>query len=128
MDRPAKLLIVDDDADTSSMLEFYFGNLGYEVTVAKRAGVAIRLAHDARPDLILLDIMLPDADGYTVARTLRADRYTAHIPIIFLTARGSSDDRVAGLEAGADDFIAKPFDAQELRLRIERTLRLRSAS
>ena len=123
MDRPARILIVDDDADTLSMLQFYFTNLGYEVHAARNGAGAIRIVGDVRPDLILLDIMLPDSSGYTVARTLRADRYTANIPIIFLSAHSEQDERVTGLELGADDYIAKPFDAQELRLRIERILR-----
>jgi len=123
MKKQTKILIVDDDADLCNMLEFYFDNLGYEVHVARRGATAIRIARDARPDVILLDVALPDSDGYTVARTLRADRYTEHIPIIFLTAHADQADRLAGLELGAEDFIAKPFDAQELRLRIERVVK-----
>jgi DNA-binding response OmpR family regulator len=105
------------------MLEFYFSNLEYEVHIARRAAAAMRIARDARPDVILLDIALPDADGYTVARTLRSDRYTEHIPIIFLTGLADHDDRLMALELGAEDYITKPFDAQELRLRIERVLK-----
>jgi len=123
MNRQTKILIVDDDADLCNMLEFYFGNLGYEVHIAHRGAAAVRIARDARPDVILLDVALPDSDGYTVARTLRTDRYTQHIPIIFLTAHADQEDRLAALELGAEDFIAKPFDAQELRLRIERVLK-----
>jgi DNA-binding response OmpR family regulator len=125
MSRQPAILIVDDDPDICSMLEFYFENLEYAVHVARRGAVAVRIARDVRPDVILLDVRLPDSDGFTVARTLRADRYTQHIPIVFLTGRNEPSDRVEALEIGADDFIAKPFDAQELRLRIERVLKAR---
>ncbi len=123
MHRQPAILIIDDDPDVCSMLEFYFENLDYAVHVAGTGAAAVRIARDARPDVILLDVRLPDSDGFTVARTLRADRYTQHIPIIFLTGRSEPSERVEALEIGADDFVAKPFDAQELRLRIERVLR-----
>ena len=123
MSQQPTILIVDDDPDICSMLEFYFENLEYEVLVARGGAAAMRIARESRPDVILLDIRLPDADGFTVARTLRADRYTQHIPIIFLTGRNDPSERVEALEIGADDFVAKPFDAQELRLRIERVLK-----
>ena len=118
-----RILIVDDDPDLCNMLEFYFTNLEYTVHIARRGSAAVRIARDVRPDVILLDVSLPDADGYTVAQTLRADRYTQHIPLIFLTAHSDQAHRLAALELGAEDFIGKPFDAQELRLRIERVLR-----
>ncbi|HLF26498.1 MAG TPA: response regulator [Anaerolineae bacterium] len=123
MEKPPAILVVDDDPDICSMLEFYFANLDYTVYIARRATAAIQIARAARPDVILLDIQLPDADGFTVANTLRADRYTEHIPIIFLTAHANQAERLEALEIGADDFVAKPFDAQELRLRIERVLK-----
>ena len=123
MNNKATILLVDDDADLVSMLEFYFQNLDYTVHVARRGAAAMRIARDTRPDVILLDVSLPDADGFTIARTLRADRYTQHIPIIFLTAHADQAERLEALEIGADDFVAKPFDAQELRLRIERVLK-----
>ncbi len=125
MSRQNKILIVDDDIDLCNMLEFYFNNLGYEAHVARRGSEALLMARNARPDVILLDVVLPDSDGYTVAQTLRADRYTEHIPIIFLTAHGEREDRLTALELGAEDFISKPFDAQELRLRIERLVKRR---
>ena len=125
MNRQPAILIVDDDPDLCSMLQFYFENLEYTVHIARRGAAAMRIARDVRPDVILLDVRLPDSDGFTVARTLRADRYTQHIPIIFLTGRNEPTDRVEALEIGADDFVTKPFDAQELRLRIERVLKAR---
>lgn len=123
MKRLPTILIVDDDPDICSMLEYYFENLEYTVHIARRGAAAVRIAREARPDVILLDLALPDASGITVARTLRAERYTQHIPIIFLTGQASSAERLEALEIGADDFVAKPFDAQELRLRIERVLK-----
>jgi DNA-binding response OmpR family regulator len=122
MNKQPTILLVDDDPDICSMLEFYFENLGYTVHIARRGAAAVRIARDAHPDVILLDIRLPDSNGFTVARTLRADRYTQHIPIIFLTGHVDQADRLEALEIGADDFVTKPFDAQELRLRIERIL------
>ena len=123
MNNKVTILLVDDDPDLVAMLEFYFENLDYSVHVARRGAAAMRIARDVRPDVILLDVSLPDADGFTVARTLRADRYTQHIPIVFLTAHADQPERLEALEIGADDFVAKPFDAQELRLRIERVLK-----
>ena len=123
MNTQNKILIVDDDVDLCNMLEYYFNNLGYEAHVARRGAEAIRIARDARPDVILLDVELPDSDGYTVANALRADRYTEHIPIVFLTAHGEREERLTALELGAADFIDKPFDAQELRLRVERLVK-----
>lgn len=118
-----KLLIVEDDLDVADMLNAYFGEQGYEVHTVNWGEDGVRACLTSRPDLVILDIRLPDIDGYEVARRLRDNRRTADIPIIFLTEKRDRSDRLEGLELGADDYITKPFDVQELRLRIRNALR-----
>ncbi|MCS7009846.1 MAG: response regulator [Anaerolineales bacterium] len=113
-----KLLIVEDDLDVADMLNAYFRVQGYEVFTVNWGEDGIRACQASRPDLVILDIRLPDIDGYEVARQLRSNRRTADIPIIFLTEKRERADRLQGLELGADDYITKPFDIQELRLRV----------
>ncbi len=118
-----KILIVEDDLDVADMLNAYFRVQGYEVFTVNWGDDGVRAASTARPELIILDIRLPDIDGYEVARRLRSDRRTSTIPIIFLTEKRDRADRLHGLELGADDYITKPFDVQELRLRVRNALR-----
>ena len=118
-----RILIVEDDADIAAMLRIYFSNLGYEVQTAARGQEALERTRQQLPHLIILDIMLPDIDGYEVCRRLRTHLRTSHIPIIFLTQRDERSDRIAGLELGADDYITKPFDIEELRLRVQNAIR-----
>jgi len=113
-----RILIVEDDFDISNMLKIFFSGQGYSVEVAARGTEALDLCRKKLPDLIVLDIMLPDMDGYAVCRQLRTTTRTGHIPIIFLTQRDERSDRIAGLELGADDYITKPFDIEELKLRV----------
>lgn len=113
-----RILIVEDDIDISNMLKIFFTGQGYSVEVAARGNDALELCRKQLPDLIVLDIMLPDMDGYAVCRALRTTTRTSHIPIIFLTQRDERSDRIAGLELGADDYITKPFDIEELKLRV----------
>jgi CheY-like chemotaxis protein len=113
------LLVVEDDADTASLLETYFAGLDYEVAVATRGSDALRRARQRVPDLVLLDIGLPDMDGYAVCEGLRAAPRTSHVPVIFLSEKAGTEDRVAGLSRGAQDYITKPFDLEEMRLRIQ---------
>jgi DNA-binding response OmpR family regulator len=119
----SKILIVEDDLDVADMLNAYFRVQGYEVFTVNWGEDGVRAATTARPDLIILDIRLPDIDGYEIARRLRSDRKTNAIPIIFLTEKRDRADRLHGLELGADDYITKPFDVQELRLRVRNALR-----
>jgi len=119
----SKILLIEDDIDIAEMLNQYFRNQGYEVITSNWGEDGIRAVNSNRPDLILLDIRLPDIDGYEVARRLRADRKTNTIPIIFLTERRDRADRLQGLELGGDDYITKPFDIQELRLRVANAIR-----
>jgi PleD family two-component response regulator len=115
----ARLLIVEDDLDISNMLKIYFTGLGYDVDTAVRGGDALEKTKHALPHLIVLDIMLPDIDGYEVCRSLRTNTRTSHIPVIFLTQKDERSDRLQGLELGADDYITKPFDIEELKLRVQ---------
>jgi PleD family two-component response regulator len=119
----ARLLIVEDDVDISNMLKIYFGGLGYDVDTALRGSEALEKTRQALPHLIILDIMLPDIDGYEVCRNLRTNMRTSHIPVIFLTQKDERSDRLQGLELGADDYITKPFDIEELKLRVQGAIR-----
>jgi PleD family two-component response regulator len=113
-----RILVVEDDFDISNMLRIYFTGQGFEVSVAPRGGEALALTRKSIPHLIVLDIMLPDMDGYAVCKELRTTTRTSHIPIIFLTQKDERSDKIAGLELGADDYITKPFDIEELKLRV----------
>jgi PleD family two-component response regulator len=119
----ARLLITEDDVDISNMLKIYFSGLGYDVDVAMRGSDALEKTRQVLPHLIVLDIMLPDIDGYEVCRTLRTNTRTSHIPVIFLTQKDERSDRLQGLELGADDYITKPFDIEELKLRVQGAIR-----
>ncbi len=114
-----RILVVEDDFDISNMLRIYFSGQGYDVQVAPRGGDALALTRKQLPQLIVLDIMLPDMNGYDVCRELRSTTRTSHIPIIFLTQKDERSDKIAGLELGADDYITKPFDIEELKLRVK---------
>jgi DNA-binding response OmpR family regulator len=118
-----KILIIEDDFDVAEMLNAYFRVQGYEVFTVNWGEDGVRSAQIVHPDLVILDIRLPDIDGYEVARRLRGDRRTQDIPIIFLTEKRERADRLQGLELGADDYITKPFDVQELRLRVRNALK-----
>jgi PleD family two-component response regulator len=117
------ILIVEDDLDLAEMLNAYFRVQGYEVLTAAWGEDAVKLSLEHTPDVILLDIRLPDIDGYEVCRRVRTQRRTQQIPIIFLTERRDRIDKLQGLELGVVDYITKPFDIQELRLRVRNALR-----
>jgi DNA-binding response OmpR family regulator len=119
----SKILVIEDDQDLAEMLNAYLRVQGYEVVTMNWGEDGISAAQTSRPDLLILDIRLPDIDGFEVARRLRADRKTSDIPIIFLTEKRERSDRLAGLELGADDYITKPFDVQEMRLRVRNVLK-----
>ncbi len=122
-DSKSKILIVEDDLDVAEMLNAYFRVQGYEVFTVNWGEDGVRAAQTVLPDLVILDIRLPDIDGYEVARRIRTDRRTSEIPIIFLTEKRERIDRLQGFEVGADDYITKPFDVQELRLRVRNALK-----
>ena len=118
---PLKIIIVEDDASIRTMLEYYFKSMGHQVR-AYESGEEL-FAHEVRGDIALLDVMLPGMDGLEIVRRLRQDPMTAKLPIIMLTARQTEMDKVTALDAGADDYITKPFGVMELQARINAVLR-----
>ena len=117
-----KILLVDDEPDALEVLGFKLKEAGFSPIFAKDGARAITAARDERPELIVLDLMLPEVDGLEVCKILRRDPTTAQIPILMLTARAAEMDRVLGLELGADDYVTKPFSPRELVLRIKKLL------
>ncbi len=118
-----KILMVEDEAAIRDMVSFTITQAGYQVLEAESVADARVAIADSLPDLILLDWMLPGVSGIEYARTLKKDEMTKHIPIIMLTARGDEFDKIRGFEAGADDYITKPFSVKELQARIKAVLR-----
>ena len=121
-----KILIVDDDRDSLKLIGLMLQRRGYQISVAQNGSQALSKTESERPDLIILDVMMPDIDGYEVCRRLRMGPQTAHIPIIMFTAKTQVTDKVAGFQAGADDYLTKPVHPAELASRVESVL-LRSA-
>ena len=120
---PETILVVDDDPDIARFVEVNLRSAGYDVSVAGDGEEALERAADLRPDLVLLDVMMPRLDGFEVAQRLRKNPQTANTSIIMLTAKALSSDKVTGLQSGADDYIIKPFDPIELLARVKGTLR-----
>jgi len=115
-----RVLVVDDDAKTVELVKLYLSRDGYQVLTAYDGVEAIRLARECSPDLVVLDLMLPDIDGLEVCRTLRRE---SDIPVIMLTARTTDRDKLTGLDSGADDYVTKPFSPKELAARVRAVLR-----
>jgi len=115
-----KVLVVEDDRNIAELLEMYLKKEGYEPILAYDGGQGLELFRSEKPDLVLLDIMMPVMDGYAVCRAIRAE---SMVPVIMLTAKGEVDDKVDGLKIGADDYITKPFQMREVLARIEAVLR-----
>lgn len=118
-----RLLLVEDDPALAELLEFRFTAEGYAVSVTPDGDEALLLAQEEAPDLVVLDWMVEGTSGIEVCRRLRRDKGTAHVPIIMLTARGAEDDKIRGLETGADDYLTKPFSPRELLARVGAILR-----
>jgi len=118
-----RLLLVEDDPALSELLEFRFKSEGYRVSVTGDGDEALLLAAEQVPDLVVLDWMIEGTSGIEVCRRLRRDKATAHVPIIMLTAREAEDDRIRGLETGADDYVTKPFSPRELIARVSAIMR-----
>ena len=114
------VLIVEDDHNIAELLQMYLEKEGYTVTVAADGGQGLSKFRALQPDLVLLDVMMPVMDGWSVCKSIRAD---SQVPIIMLTAKGETDDKVLGLKTGADDYITKPFEMKEVLARIEAVLR-----
>ena len=114
------VLVVEDDRNIQELLQLYLEKEGYAVTVASDGGQGLAKFRSIKPDLVLLDVMMPVMDGWSVCKAIRADSQT---PIIMLTAKGETDDKVSGLKSGADDYVTKPFEMKELLARVEAVLR-----
>ena len=119
------VLIVEDDKNIAELLQLYLEKEGYAVTLAEDGGQGLAKFRAIRPDIVLLDIMMPVMDGWTVCKTIRAESQT---PVIMLTAKSETDDKITGLKSGADDYITKPFEMREVLARIEAVLRRSSGS
>ena len=123
-----RILIVEDERDIADLIGFNLIRAGYEIIKAHDGVEGTEMALRERPDLILLDLMLPGRDGYSVFRELRRDTRTVNTPVIMLTARAQTEDRIQGLEAGADDYLTKPFSPKELMLRVQAILKRSEAT
>ncbi len=118
-----RILVVDDEPDITALVAYHLARAGYRVSTAANGQDALKAARDERPDIVVLDLMLPGVSGYEVLRELRQRRDTADVGVILLTARREEVDRVKGLTLGADDYLTKPFSPQELTLRVAALLR-----
>jgi two-component system, OmpR family, phosphate regulon response regulator PhoB len=119
----AKILVIEDEADIQQVLEYNLRDKGHKVVVAGRGDDGLRAAREKKPDLVLLDLMLPDMSGTEVCRQIKADPALRGTQVVILTAKGEEIDRVVGFELGADDYVVKPFSVRELLLRIQAILR-----
>ncbi len=119
----ARLLVIEDEKDIQEVLAYNLEQAGHKVLLASRGAEGLRLAKEKRPDVVLLDLMLPDISGTDVCRQLKADAATRDAKVIMLTAKGEEIDRVVGFELGADDYVVKPFSVRELVLRLQAVLR-----
>jgi len=122
-----RILVVDDDKEVVRLMRAYLEQAGYEVLVAYDGETAVHNLRREKPDLLLLDLMLPDRDGWDITRLVRGDPAMAHIPIIMLTARVEDTDKIIGLEIGADDYVTKPYNPREVVARVRARLRSQGA-
>ncbi len=120
-----KILVVDDDKSIIEIVQAYLEQAGYSVLTATDGTTAMHLLHSEKPDLLILDLMLPDRDGWDITSTIRNDKRLATLPIIMLTARVSDSEKILGLELGADDYVTKPFNPREIVARVRANLRRR---
>lgn len=118
-----RVLVVEDEPDTARMLEFYFEGEGYVVEIIRTGADALARIASEPPDVVILDVMLPHHDGFTILRHMREAPAWANVPVIMLTARGSERDQVSGFGAGADDYVTKPFQLDALVARVQRLLK-----
>jgi two-component system, OmpR family, alkaline phosphatase synthesis response regulator PhoP len=120
---PKNILVIEDDGDLCTLLEYNLTRAGYAVTTLRKLQGALDLVIEQRPDLLILDVMLPDGDGFDFCRQVRSAARAPKLPILFLTARSQEVDRVLGLEIGGDDYVTKPFSPRELLARVKARLR-----
>lgn len=120
---PQKILVVDDESDVSTLVAYHLKAKGYQIEVVNDPNRSIGIARTFLPDLVILDVMMPELNGIQICRMLRADPQLKKVPVIFLTAKAEENDRIQGLETGADDYICKPFSTKELVLRVQTILR-----
>ncbi|MBX9689038.1 MAG: response regulator transcription factor [Candidatus Obscuribacterales bacterium] len=119
----ARILVIDDDQAIAELIKVNLDLLGHQVSTANDGMKGLALAQQNRPDLIVLDVMMPDLDGFTVCQRLRQNTGTAGIPVLMLTALGMTKDKVKGFDSGADDYLTKPFEIPELQVRVRALLR-----
>lgn len=122
---PATILVVDDDQDSREYLALCFSHLNYQVIEASNGQEALALAKSTKPDVIVLDVVMPDLDGYQVCRKLKDDEKTEHIPVVLITVLHKLEDEIRGFEVGAHDYISKPYNRAELSARITAALRVK---
>ena len=118
-----RIFVVDDEKDLTDLLHYQLGKEGFEVKFSNNPFEALGKARDFNPDLIILDVMMPELDGFQLLRMIRSDNLLQKVPVVMLTAKSEVEHRIKGLEQGADDYLGKPFDSQELILRIRSILK-----
>ena len=118
-----RIFIIDDESDLTDLLRYQLKREGFKVEASNDPYAALSAARDFGPDLIVLDVMMPDLDGFQLLRMFRSDNLLSEVPVVMLTARAGVEDRIKGLESGADDYLGKPFDSKELVLRIRAILK-----
>src|SRR5882757_678574 len=121
--KPRKILVVDDEPDVTELLAYHLKAKGFLVETVNNPNSSVGLARTFLPDLVILDVMMPELNGIQICRMLRADPKLKRVPVIFLTAKAEEHDRIQGLKNGADDYICKPFSTKELLLRVQSILR-----
>ncbi|MCF7689666.1 MAG: response regulator transcription factor [Cephaloticoccus sp.] len=121
--KPKRILVVDDEPDVTDLLAYTLKGKGFDVAAINNPNASVGLARTFLPDLIILDVMMPELNGIQICRMLRADPTLKSVPVIFLTAKAEEGDRIQGLESGADDYVSKPFSTKELVLRVQSILR-----
>lgn len=121
--KPKRILIVDDESDVTDLVAYHLKSKGFQVETVNDPNGSVGAARSFLPDLVILDVMMPDLNGIQICRMLRADPKLKKVPVIFLTAKAEENDRIQGLETGADDYICKPFSTKELVLRVQSIIR-----
>ena len=117
------IIVVEDEPDTAELLEFHLENAGYKVTIAEDGYEALKKIHKLRPDLLILDLMIPEIDGFEVCRLIRKDPANESLPVMMCTAKGDETSKIQGLDFGADDYVTKPFSPREVVLRVKNLLK-----